>query len=90
RETTAPALTSYEEAARNAPRPAVWTGELNDQLQEARDVVGRTGDTIAEAVETPRAVAVVRIARALDAFGDPASVDAVYLRPPPITQPRER
>ena len=34
------------------------------------------------------AVAIVRIARVRGSFGDPAGVDAVYLRPPPITKPR--
>ena len=35
------------------------------------------------------ALGVLRLARLHDAFGDPALVDAVYLRPPPITRPRE-
>lgn len=87
RELTPPALTSHEEAAQRAPRPAAWTGETNATLEAARDAERRTGDTVAEA-GVPRAVAIVRLARALDAFGDPALVDAIYLRPPPITKPR--
>jgi tRNA threonylcarbamoyladenosine biosynthesis protein TsaB len=87
RELVPPALTSYEDATQTAPRPAAWTGELDEALAAARDAERRTGDTVAEA-RAPRAVAVVRLARALDAFGDPALVDAVYLRPPPITKPR--
>ncbi|MDA0301696.1 MAG: tRNA (adenosine(37)-N6)-threonylcarbamoyltransferase complex dimerization subunit type 1 TsaB [Chloroflexi bacterium] len=88
-EVSALTLSSYEGAATDAPRPATWTGELDDALHAARDAAGRTGDTIAAAPEEPRAVAIVRLARARDAFGDPAAVDAIYLRPPPITRPRE-
>ena len=88
REVVAPAITSVEEAAQRAPRPALWTGELSEALTQARDAEGRTGDTVAVAPRTPRAVAIVRIARVRGSFGDPAGVDAVYLRPPPITKPR--
>lgn len=95
REVVAPSITSYEEAVRRAPRPAVWTGEVGEALTSAladardaaRDAGSRTGDTVAAAPGTPRAVAIVRIARVRGAFGDPAGVDAVYLRPPPITPP---
>ena len=88
REVVAPAITSVEEAAQRAPRPALWTGELSEALTQARDAEARTGDTVAVAPRTPRAVAIVRIARVRGSFGDPAGVDAVYLRPPPITKPR--
>lgn len=93
REVVAPSITSYAEAAQRAPRPAVWVGEVTEALTAAQDAEGRTGDTIAaetRPVGTPRAVAIVRIARVRDAFGDPAGVDAVYLRPPPITKPAEK
>jgi len=37
----------------------------------------------------PRAAAdLIRLARLHDAYGDPALVDVVYLRPPPITKPK--
>ena len=93
REVVAPSITTYEEAARGAPRPAVWAGELSDALAAARDAEGRTGDTIAaepQMLRVPRAVAIVEIARARGAFGDPAGVDALYLRPPSITKPVQR
>lgn len=65
-----------------------------------RDADARSGDT-SEAgpsevqpstggVGETRAAAVVRIARARDAYGDPGLVDAIYLRPPPITPPRPK
>lgn len=38
---------------------------------------------------TARSLDMVRLARAHDAFGDPAGVDVYYLRPPSITPPRE-
>lgn len=90
REIAAPMITSYAAAAHDAPYPAIWTGELDGELRATRDAAGRTGDTIADSPDTLRAVAIVRIARAAELFGDPASVDAVYLRPPPITRPREQ
>lgn len=87
REIVSPSISTPEEATTRAPRPAMWTGEIDDALEAARDAEGRTGDTVAAAPGTPRAVAVVRIARVRGAFGDPAGVDAIYLRPPPITRP---
>jgi len=93
REVVAPSITSYAEAAERAPRPALWTGEVVEALTAARDAGGRTGDTVAAGSPssgTPRAVAIVRIARVRGTFGDPAGVDAVYLRPPPITKPAEK
>ncbi len=88
REVVSPSITSYAEAAAQAPRAAVWTGEVAEALTAAQDAEGRTGDTIAAEPRTPRAVAIVRIARARGTFGDPAGVDAIYLRPPSITRPR--
>lgn len=101
RQVVAPSVSPVEEAVERAPRPATWTGEVSDGLREAlrvrdarpRDAEGEAGDTItpvSQTSQTPRAVAIVRIARARGAFGDPAAVDAVYLRPPPITPPKPR
>lgn len=87
REVLAPSITSPEEAARLAPRPALWTGESSEALERARDAEARTGDTVAADPAEPRAVALLRIARARMAFGDPGLVDALYLRPPSITRP---
>ncbi len=89
-EVTAPRIDPVEQVAALAPRPARWCGERPEGLAAARDAEGRSGDTEAAPAETPRAVALVRIARARDAFGDPAGVDALYLRPPSITRPRPR
>jgi tRNA threonylcarbamoyladenosine biosynthesis protein TsaB len=88
----APRLDPPAAVARLAPRPATWCGELTDALRAARDTERRSGDTdVAVAAGMPaggRAVAVVRLARLHAAYGDPALVDAVYLRPPPITLPK--
>lgn len=88
REVVPPSITSAAEAAAQAPRPALWTGEVGDALRAAQDAEGRTGDTIADTPGSPRAVAIVRIARVREGFGDPAAVDALYMRPPSITKPR--
>lgn len=75
-----------------APAPALWCGEITDELRAAWHAAGRTVDRTAGDGATDSgarsAVDVVRLARALDAYGDPATVDVVYLRPPPITPPR--
>jgi len=95
RELVAPSVTSWEEAAARVPRPALWTGDVSaehEALRAAQDAAGRTGDTVAAEPHTPRsprAVAIVRIARVRGTFGDPAGVDAIYLRPPSITKPRQ-
>jgi tRNA threonylcarbamoyladenosine biosynthesis protein TsaB len=81
-EIVAPRLDDLNEIGGRAPEGALWCGEISDALRDAVDL-----EVAAEADE-PRAVSVVRIAAARGAFGDPAGVDAVYLRPPPITQPR--
>jgi tRNA threonylcarbamoyladenosine biosynthesis protein TsaB len=84
-----PRIDPVEVAAREAPRPATWCGEQPAALAAARDVEGRSSDTVSE-VAMPRAVALVRLARLRDAFGDPSTVDALYLRPPSITRPKPR
>ena len=48
----------------------------------------RSGDTDAADAPGGRAAAVVRLARGHAAYGDPALVDVIYLRPPSITRPR--
>ncbi len=83
-------LDAPEVAAHEAPRPATWCGETTPALEAARDAEGRSGDTVAGPAATSRAVALVRLARWHGAFGDPAGVDARYLRPPSITPPRPR
>jgi len=83
-----PRIDPVAEAARAAPAAARWCGELTPALRRAlaeagRDPEAASGDTI------PRAAAdLVRLARLHAAYGDPALVDVVYLRPPPITRPR--
>lgn len=73
-----------------APAPALWCGEITDELRAAWRSAGRDGDReVAVAADGTRSAAdVVRLARALRAYGDPATVEVTYLRPPPITPPR--
>jgi len=94
RQTVAPRIDTPTDAARLAPRPATWTGELSDALQAARDAEGRSGDTVVRSSDAPhstsRAVTLVRIAQVRMLFTDPAAVDALYLRAPSISQPRAK
>ncbi len=83
-----PHIARPADVIRDAPQPSIWVGELTEALREVRDIASRGGDTDVKA--QPRAAHLVRIARARDLFGDPAAVDAVYLRPPSITPPRPR
>ena len=89
-----PSITPVDEAARAAPSPATWCGEVTDALREAlsgeRDAERRSGDTDVATPAGGRAAALVRIARARQAYGDPALVDALYLRPPSITRAKPR
>ena len=86
-----PRVDTPEEAARTAPAPATWCGEVTEALRDAlRDAAGRSGDTVPDAPSGVRAAALVRIARARNAYGDPALVDAFYLRPPSITRAKPR
>ena len=89
-QTVAPRIDTPAEAARLAPRPATWCGEVADVLAAAQDAEGRSGDTVVRSSEVPRAVTLVRIAQARGLFVDPAAVDALYLRAPSISQPRPR
>lgn len=70
-----------------APPGAAWCGEVDDTL---RIELSARGWDIKERPPSPEpgAVSVVRLALLHEAFGDPAGVDVVYLRPPPITQPK--
>jgi tRNA threonylcarbamoyl adenosine modification protein YeaZ len=80
-----PRLDTAEECARLAPAHAIWCGELSEQLRAARAALGRAGDTDASASENVRSAAdLVRLARLHRAYGDPALVDVLYLRPPSI------
>ena len=92
REVAAPRADDAAGAARDAPAGALWCGELGDGLRAELARSGRplgAGDAEAAPGAGRRsAVEVLRLARLHDAFGDPAGVDAVYLRPPPITRPR--
>jgi tRNA threonylcarbamoyladenosine biosynthesis protein TsaB len=83
-----PRITRPADVVRDAPQPSAWVGEVSEALRETRDIASRGGDTDARAL--PRAAHLVRIARARGLFGDPGAVDAVYLRPPSITPPRQR
>ncbi|MDA1004258.1 MAG: tRNA (adenosine(37)-N6)-threonylcarbamoyltransferase complex dimerization subunit type 1 TsaB [Chloroflexi bacterium] len=84
---TPPRIDTAAAAATAAPAGALWCGELTDALRAALDAAAdrepTTGDTV------PRAAAdLVHLARLHGAYGDPALVDVVYLRPPSITRPK--
>ena len=84
-----PRLDSVEDCVAAAPLGARWCGDLSGHLGEAlrraRDAAGRSGET--ESRGERRVADLVALARLRGAYGDPALVDAVYLRPPPITRP---
>jgi len=82
-----PSITSPEECAERAPAGAVWWGELTEPLLSARGDHNREADENGSNDEHTRAAAMLDLARLHRAYGDPAAVDAVYLRPPPITRP---
>ncbi len=84
-----PRIDTFEQCARDAPLAALWCGELNDELRAAREAAGRSGDLDAGS-HARSAAGIVWLARLHDAYTDPAAVDVVYLRPPPITTPRAR
>ncbi len=89
-----PRLSLLEELVQEAPTPATWCGELTEALRSAlgaaRDAGRRSGDTESEPPPGGRAAALVRLARARGSYGDPALVDAFYLRPPSITRAKSR
>ena len=88
----APRQDDAASCARDAPPGALWCGELDgeagDELRAARDAAGRSGDTEAAPASGRPAADLVRLSRLHDSYGDPALVDVLYLRPPPITPPR--
>lgn len=89
--TLPPRLDDPDVLAREAPSTR-WCGDLSDRVRAALAAAGRdaelaNGDTTPAAGRPSRAVAAARLARRRNAFGDPAAVDVVYLRPPPITRP---
>ncbi len=93
-ELVAPQPDNAAGCAVGAPRGALWCGELTEELRTALATAGRplvSGDEPSTEGEANRrsASGVLRLARLHDGFGVPELVDAVYLRPPPITRPRE-
>ncbi len=72
-----------------APAGARWCGEIGDELSAAREAAGRGGEAeIDDAKNVRHPGDLVRLARLHAAYGDPAAVDVVYLRPPSITPPK--
>ena len=85
-----PRLESIEDCVRDAPAGVLWCGEVTAELAAARDAA-RAGDADVPADDNVRRAAdLVRLARLHEAYGDPALVDVVYLRPPPITRSTRR
>lgn len=93
-----PHLSTLDEIVRAAPADAAWCGEVTEALRDALaaagrglgDAIGRSGDTETAPAAAGRAAALVRIARARQAYSDPSLVDALYLRPPSITRAKPR
>ncbi len=85
-----PSITALDECVRDAPAGAVWCGELIEELLAARQDHNREGDETGATSELTRAAAMLELARVHRAYGDPAAVDAVYLRPPQITRPKQQ
>ena len=81
----APRLDEPDACLGAAPRGGCWCGELSEELRAALAGVG--GTAAADPENVRRASDLVRLARLHEAYGDPALVDVVYLRPPPITRP---
>ncbi len=80
----APRLDELDACLGAAPRGARWCGELSEELLAALE--GGDGTAVAAAENVRRAADLVRLAKLHEAYGDPALVDVVYLRPPPITR----
>ncbi len=92
RELQAPRLGTPAECAAAAPGGAGVCGELTDELRDALGARGWTEPFITPTIApvgASRSLDLVRLAQAHAAFGDPATVDVRYLRPPSITPPRE-
>ena len=80
----APRLDELDACLHAAPRGALWCGELGEELLAALD--GVEGTAVPDTENVRRASDLVRLARLHEAYGDPALVDVLYLRPPPITR----
>ncbi|MQA00907.1 MAG: tRNA (adenosine(37)-N6)-threonylcarbamoyltransferase complex dimerization subunit type 1 TsaB [Dehalococcoidia bacterium] len=69
----------------------VTRGRAGEVERDTTRASGETGDALgggdAGTAHGRSAVDLVRLARLHEAYGDPAGVDVVYLRPPPITRP---
>jgi tRNA threonylcarbamoyladenosine biosynthesis protein TsaB len=86
-----PSVTTFDECVTQAPAGAIWCGELIDKLLAARQDLNREGDETGSSNETTtRAASMLALARAHQAYGDPAAADAIYLRPPHITRPKQQ
>ena len=84
----APRLDELDACLSAAPRGARWCGELSEELLAALPGIEGVAAPAAENVRL--AADLVRLARLHEAYGDPALVDVVYLRPPPITRAAAR
>ena len=84
----APRLDELDACLSAAPSGARWCGELSEELLAALPGIEGTAAPPSENVR--RAADLVRLARLHEAYGDPALVDVVYLRPPSITRAAAR
>ena len=82
-----PRIQDVADCVHSAPPAALWCGDVTPELRERRDTVRGGDEDVPAAANVRRAADLVRLARLHDAYGDPAIVDVVYLRPPPITRP---
>lgn len=89
RELEPPRLGTVEECVAAAPVGTLWCGDITPELRAALDGRGERWTEAPPERNMRRALDMVRLARAHEAFGDPADVDVLYLRPPSITRPRE-
>lgn len=81
----APRLDEMQECLQMAPSEARWCGELSAELLAMID-----GAQVPVETNVRHAADLVRLAHLHQAYGDPALVDVIYLRPPPITQPKSQ
>ena len=82
-----PRIQDVADCVRSAPPTSLWCGDVTPELREAREAARGDDEDVPAAANVRRAADLVRLARLHDAYGDPAGVDVVYLRPPPITRP---
>lgn len=81
----APRLDEMQECLQMAPSEARWCGELSAELLAMID-----GAQVPVETNVRHAADLVRLAHLHQAYGDPALVDVIYLRPPSITQPKNQ